>query len=73
MALVRAKERLALLLRQGRIEVARDGRDRYGLTLAWVSAQGRDVGDILVREGLALNWQDGAQAKAARIRHWCGL
>jgi hypothetical protein len=28
--------------------------------------------DILVREGLALSSHDGAQAKAARVRHWCG-
>jgi endonuclease YncB( thermonuclease family) len=68
---LRAKERLAALLRPGRIDVARDGRDRYGRTLARVSTQGRDVGEVLVREGLALRWQDGPEAKAARIRHWC--
>jgi endonuclease YncB( thermonuclease family) len=62
---LRAKERLASLLRPVRIDVARDGRDRYGRTLARVSAQGRDVGEVLIREGLALQWQDGPRAKAA--------
>jgi micrococcal nuclease len=51
---LKAKERLTELLRGGRIEVEREGRDRYGRTLARVSAGGRDVGDVLIREGLAL-------------------
>jgi endonuclease YncB( thermonuclease family) len=67
-----AKERLASLLRPRRIEVACDGSDRCGRTLARISVQGRDVGDVLVREGLALSWEDRAQAKAARIMYWCG-
>jgi micrococcal nuclease len=66
---LRAKERLASLLRPGHIDVARDGRDRYGRTLARVSAQGRDIGEVLIREGLALQWQVGSHAKVARIRH----
>jgi hypothetical protein len=30
------------------------------------------VGTILVREGIGLPWQSGPEAKAARLRHWCG-
>ena len=69
---LKAKERLAQLVRVEVVSVARDGKDRYGRTLATLSAGGRDVGAVLIAEGLALPWQDGPQARAARIRHWCG-
>jgi endonuclease YncB( thermonuclease family) len=69
---LRAKERLAQLVRVAEVAIARDGRDRYGRTLATLSAEGRDIGNTLVREGLALPWRDGSEARAARIRHWCG-
>jgi micrococcal nuclease len=69
---LKAKERLAGLLRAGSVDVDRDGQDRYRRTLARVSVGGRDVGSILVSEGLALPWQDGPEAREARLRHWCG-
>lgn len=69
---LKAKERLAALLQVGSVEVDRNGRDRYGRTLGRLSAGGRDVETVLVREGLALPWQSGPEAKAARLRHWCG-
>jgi micrococcal nuclease len=69
---LKAKERLAELLRAGRIEVERDGQDRYGRTLARVSAGGRDVGDVLIREGLAQPWREGSAAREERVRAWCG-
>ena len=69
---LKAKERLAALLRAGSIMVARSGEDRYGRTLARVFAGTSDVGQVLVRERLALPWQDGPAAKDARKRHWCG-
>jgi endonuclease YncB( thermonuclease family) len=69
---LKAKERLAVLLRAGSVEVDRDGRNRYGRTLGRLSAGGRDVGMVLVSEGLALPWQSDPEAKAARLRHWCG-
>jgi endonuclease YncB( thermonuclease family) len=47
---LKAKERLAELLRAGRIEVERDGQDRYGRTLARVFAGRRDVGEVLIRK-----------------------
>ena len=69
---LRAKERLAGLLRAGPADLVRDGQGRYGRTLARVSAGGGDVGQVLVREGLALPWQDRPDAKEAKRRHWCG-
>ena len=69
---LRTKERLAHLLRAGAVEIERQGEDRYRRTLARLSVRQGDVGQILVREGLALPWQDGAAAKEARLRRWCG-
>ena len=69
---LRAKERLAALVRSGTIEIERRGEDRYRRTLARVYVSGRDVGEVLVQEGLALPWRDGPEAKENRIRHWCG-
>ena len=69
---LKAKERLAALVRSGAIEVERHGQDRYRRTLARITVSGRDVGEVLVREGLALPWRDGAEAKEERTRHWCG-
>jgi hypothetical protein len=44
---LKAKERLAGLLRSGRVEIERDGRGRYGRTLARVRVASGDVGEIL--------------------------
>ncbi|WP_339986881.1 thermonuclease family protein [Gymnodinialimonas ulvae] len=38
--------------------------DRYGRVLANIFIDGEDVGDILVREGLARYWPDGPE-------FWC--
>ena len=58
-----SRDRLLTLLHQP-FELQRQGKDRYGRTLANVSVNGRDIGMILVHEGLARVW-DGA-------RHpWC--
>jgi micrococcal nuclease len=69
---LKAKERLASLLRSGALTVEREGQDRYGRTLARVSVGGRDVGATLIREGFALSYQPGAAARSERIRAWCG-
>ena len=69
---LKAKERLAQLVRAEVVSVTRDGKDRYGRTLATLSAGGKDIGAVLIAEKLALPWQDGPQARAARIRRWCG-
>ncbi len=60
----RSKHRLAELLQGQRVEVLRQGTDRYGRTLAVVRVNGRDAGDILVREGLARTW-------SGRREPWC--
>lgn len=62
-----AKARLSDLVgRGGRVTLSRQGpdRDRYGRQLRRVSSGGTDVGDQLVREGLAQPWV-GRKAK------WC--
>lgn len=74
---LRAKERLALLLRAGPVTIDRceaSGRceDSYGRTLARLSGSGRDVGQVLVAERLALPWRPGSEAWAQRQAHWCG-
>jgi micrococcal nuclease len=57
---VRSRDRLAVLLRSGEVTIARDGVDKYGRTLARLG----DLGEVLVREGLARRWGDR--------RGWCG-
>lgn len=69
---LRAKERLGALLPSGPVVVTRTGEDRYRRTLARVYVAGRDVGGVLIREGLALPWQEGSEAREGRLRHWCG-
>jgi endonuclease YncB( thermonuclease family) len=46
---LKAKERLASLLRAGRVTIHREGKDRYGRALVRVWVRGRDVGETLVR------------------------
>lgn len=60
----RSKHRLAELLQGQRVEVLRQGKDRYGRTLASVTINGGDAGDILVGEGLARTW-------SGRREPWC--
>ena len=65
-----AKRRLQGLLDNGimEIEVGDPGSgrvtDRYGRTLALVTVDGRDVGEILIAEGLARRWN-------GKRRPWC--
>ncbi|REF66723.1 thermonuclease family protein [Paracoccus versutus] len=61
---LQSKFRLAELLKGRRVEILRQGTDRYGRTLAAIRVEGRDVGDILVSEGLARTW-------AGRREPWC--
>lgn len=59
-----SKRRLADLLENRRVQIRRQHKDRYGRTLAAISVNGRDVGDQLVREGLARTW-------SGRREQWC--
>lgn len=69
---LRTKERLAQLLHSGSVTVLRQGQDRYRRTLATLTVREGDVGRILIREKLALPWQDGREAKERRLKAWCG-
>lgn len=65
-----ARRRMAGLLAGGRVVIhpgdPLDGRlkDRYGRTLATITVDGDDVGEIMIEEGLARRW-DGQR------RPWC--
>lgn len=49
-----------------RIDVRSTGRlDRYGRTVAFISIDGRDLGDILIERGIARPWR-------GRREQWCG-
>ncbi|ODT68424.1 MAG: hypothetical protein ABS75_20560 [Pelagibacterium sp. SCN 63-23] len=60
----RASARLLELLNSGPFTVEAHDTDRYGRTLATIRIGGRDVGDILIEEGLARRWPNGRE-------FWC--
>lgn len=61
----RATARFIELLNTTEIEIySAGGSDRYGRDLVRITSNGRDVGDILVSEGLARYWPDGPE-------FWC--
>ena len=63
----RATERLKELLASGEVRVIESGKlDRYGRTLAHLTVNGRDVGGVLIGEGLARPYNGG------RRQGWCG-
>jgi len=62
-----ASARLLDLLNENDWTIERQGKERNGKgkrTLATIRIDGRDVGDILVSEGLARRWPDGEE-------FWC--
>jgi micrococcal nuclease len=63
---LKAKERLAELLRAGPVEIDQRGQDRYRRTLARLRTGGKFVGAILIADGLALPWENGAEERRAR-------
>ena len=63
----RATHRLKELLASGEVRVIESGKlDRYGRTLAHLTVNGRDVGGVLIGEGLARPYNGG------RRQGWCG-
>ena len=45
--------------------------ERHG-TLAYViTGDGREAGEVLIAEGLAVEWKPGRAAWSARALHWC--
>jgi endonuclease YncB( thermonuclease family) len=63
----RAKLRLLDLLNTGSVELVAAGRDRdrYGRLLRTVWTGGRNIGEVLIAEGLAEPWR-------GRRSDWCG-
>lgn len=60
-----ARDRLRALLSGAEVAICPDGQDRYGRTLAVVLADGRDVAEVLIGEGLAREYHGGRRAG------WC--
>lgn len=65
---LRARSRLMSLLQDAKVVIDRQGFDRYRRTLAFVSADGTPIGDILMREGLARKW---VQDYHGQEEPWC--
>lgn len=59
-----ASARLQQLLNSNAFTVETHDEDRYGRVLATIRIGGRDVGDILIAEGLARSWPNGRE-------FWC--
>lgn len=57
----RVSARLLDLLNSNPFTVQTGGTDRYGRVLATIRIAGRDVGHILIDEGLARRWPDGRE------------
>jgi endonuclease YncB( thermonuclease family) len=68
---LKAKQRLVELLASGEVSYTPDGTDRFGRTLATVYVGEIDVGDVLLKEGYALPYVPGPEAKAKRLSTWC--
>ncbi len=60
-----ATDRLRQLVKSGPVEIRRTGRDKYNRPLIRLSINGEDVGDTLIREGLAVAYRGGARI------NWC--
>jgi len=59
------------MVQRGPITIKRqDKPDQYGRTLARVYIDGRDVADIMVREGLAVRY-DCPRNRCPRRVDWC--
>ena len=62
----RATERLRILVKSGPVVIYRQGFDKYGRALVTLTIGGRDVGDVLIAEGLAQDYHGGTRGG------WCG-
>lgn len=60
----KASARVVQLLSENDYSIDRQGKDKYGRTLAIVRIDGLNIGDILIAEGLARSWPDGRE-------FWC--
>ncbi|RUT30950.1 thermonuclease family protein [Arsenicitalea aurantiaca] len=62
-----ARNRMAQLLNSGNLTCETTGRDQFDRYLATCSVDGRDLGSVMVEEGLALN-EGGYAAEERRAR-----
>ena len=70
---LRVRQRLAELLQGQAVTIERQFKDRFGRSLATIRlADDRDVGDVLVEEGLAVAYRPGRAASEERLARWCG-
>lgn len=67
----RATAHLRRLLASGAVAIRRQGRDRYGRTLARVFVDGRDVAGLMIRAGHAVRY-DCPRGRCPRRIAWCG-
>ncbi len=61
----KATQRLRQILNSEELQISRQGYDKYGRTLARIWVDGKDVGQILIKEKLARRYLGGSRI------HWC--
>lgn len=70
-----ARDRMASLL-AGPVDCVPEQHDRYQRLLARCTASGRDLGAVMVSEGLAVSsgdyWREEQAARSARLGIWAG-
>ena len=54
---IQARDELRRVLNGRAFTIGRNGKDRYGRTLATIRVDGRDVGEGLISKGLAHEWR----------------
>ena len=54
-----ATEKLTEIIMGERLEVERHGKDRFGRTLAYIRVRGADVGELLIKARVAVQWGNG--------------
>lgn len=71
-----ARNRMAALLASGPLDCRPEDKDQYGRLLAICSLDGRDLGALLVGEGLALSagryWSEQEAARRQSMGIWVG-
>jgi endonuclease YncB( thermonuclease family) len=73
---LKSRDRPQALLTGGAVTIVRQGCDRYRRTLATVRAGGRDLGEELIRQGLARRYDGGkqmVQILANELRDWARI
>ena len=63
----KATERLREIVRSGKVQISREGYDKYGRILARIWVDGEDVGQTLINENLARRYFGGSRI------HWCSI